>query len=118
MFTRTFRKSRAKSGARSVQVITVGVAVLALSAGSPVVAATKKSATTRRPTTTKTTTTVATTAAPKVVTTLPQPARGGTLVAAISADPGQLNPAITTSGAVHSASELMYNVLVEIDDSG
>ena len=118
MFTRTFRKSRAKSGARSVLVITVGVAVVALSAGSPVVAATKKRATTRRPTTTKATTTVATTAAPKVVTTLPQPARGGTLVAAISADPGQLNPAITTSGAVHSASELMYNGLVEIDDSG
>ena len=118
MFTRTFRKSRAKSGARSVLVITVGVAVVALSAGSPVVAATKKRATTRRPTTTKATTTVATTAAPKVVTTLPQPARGGTLVAAISADPGQLNPAITTSGAVHSASELMYNGLVEINDSG
>ncbi|MDQ3304382.1 MAG: ABC transporter substrate-binding protein [Actinomycetota bacterium] len=41
-----------------------------------------------------------------------EPVRGGTLVAAIDSDPGQLNPAITTSGAVHTASELMYNGLV------
>ena len=34
------------------------------------------------------------------------PVRGGTLVAAISADPGHLNPAITTSGATHTAAEL------------
>ncbi len=42
------------------------------------------------------------------------PVQGGTLVAAISADPGQLNPAITTSGDVHTASELMYNGLVSL----
>ncbi len=41
---------------------------------------------------------------------------GGDLVVAISSDPGQLNPASTTSGAVHTASELMYNGLVELDD--
>ena len=35
------------------------------------------------------------------------PERGGTLVVAISADPGHLNPAITTSGATHTAAELM-----------
>ena len=43
-----------------------------------------------------------------------EPVAGGTLVAAISADPGQLNPAITTSGGTHSASELLYNGLVEL----
>ena len=37
---------------------------------------------------------------------------GGTLVVAIGADPGQLNPATTTSGATHTASELLYNGLV------
>ena len=37
------------------------------------------------------------------------PVRGGTLVVAISADPGHLNPAITTSGATHTAAELLYN---------
>lgn len=43
-----------------------------------------------------------------------EPVEGGTLVAAIDSDPGQLNPAITTSGAVHTASELMFNGLVEL----
>lgn len=41
---------------------------------------------------------------------------GGDLVVAISQDPGQLNPASTTSGAVHTASEIMYNGLVGLDD--
>jgi len=45
----------------------------------------------------------------------PTPQRGGTLAVAITADPGQLNPAITTSGDVHTASELMYNGLVRLD---
>lgn len=39
-----------------------------------------------------------------------------TLVVAIDEDPGQLNPAITTSGAVHTASELIFNGLVRLDD--
>jgi peptide/nickel transport system substrate-binding protein len=43
-----------------------------------------------------------------------EPVRGGTLVAAIDSDPGQLNPAITTSGSVHTASELMFNGLVAL----
>jgi peptide/nickel transport system substrate-binding protein len=43
-------------------------------------------------------------------------ARGGTIVVAISSDPGHLNPAITTSGATHTAAELLYNGLVELDD--
>jgi peptide/nickel transport system substrate-binding protein len=44
-------------------------------------------------------------------TTAP-PAKGGTLVVAISADPGSLNPAVTSNGGVHTASEMMFNGLV------
>src|SRR3954469_12744394 len=40
------------------------------------------------------------------------PVRGGTLVAAISSDPGSLNPAVTSNGGVHTASEMMFNGLV------
>ncbi len=50
--------------------------------------------------------------------TVAQPVRGGTFVVALSSDPGQLNPAITTSGAVHPAAEPMYNGLVSIDENG
>ena len=46
------------------------------------------------------------------------PVRGGTLVVAISADPGHLNPAITTSGATHAAAELLYNGLLGQDERG
>jgi peptide/nickel transport system substrate-binding protein len=46
------------------------------------------------------------------------PVRGGTLVVAISADPGHLNPAITTSGATHAAAELIYNGLLGRDERG
>lgn len=46
----------------------------------------------------------------------PTPVRGGTLVVAISSDPGHLNPAITTSGATHTAAELMYDGLVTLDE--
>lgn len=41
---------------------------------------------------------------------------GGDLIVALSQDPGTLNPAATTSGAVHTAAELMFNGLVELDD--
>ena len=44
--------------------------------------------------------------------------RGGTLVVAINADPGHLNPAITTSGATHAAAELIYNGLLGRDERG
>lgn len=47
-----------------------------------------------------------------------EPTRGGTLVVAIDSDPGGLNPAITTAGGTHTASELMYNGLVELDSEG
>jgi peptide/nickel transport system substrate-binding protein len=46
------------------------------------------------------------------------PVRGGTAVVAISADPGHLNPAITTSGATHTAAELIYNGLLGRDERG
>lgn len=46
------------------------------------------------------------------------PVRGGTAVVAISADPGHLNPAITTSGATHAAAELLYNGLLGRDERG
>ena len=46
------------------------------------------------------------------------PVRGGTIVVAIVSDPGHLNPAITTSGATHAASELLYNGLLGRDERG
>ena len=45
-----------------------------------------------------------------------EPVRGGSLVVALPSDPGHLNPAITTSGGIHSASEILYNGLVSVDD--
>jgi peptide/nickel transport system substrate-binding protein len=47
-----------------------------------------------------------------------RPPRGGTLVVAINADPGHLNPALTTSGATHAAAELAFNGLVGRDERG
>jgi peptide/nickel transport system substrate-binding protein len=47
-----------------------------------------------------------------------QPVRGGTLVVAIGSDPGSLNPAVTSNGGVHSASEPMFNGLVGLDTDG
>jgi peptide/nickel transport system substrate-binding protein len=44
-----------------------------------------------------------------------EPVRGGRLVVAIQSDPEHLNPAITTSGGTHTAAELLYNGLVEVD---
>ncbi|MBF6613258.1 MAG: ABC transporter substrate-binding protein [Chloroflexi bacterium] len=45
------------------------------------------------------------------------PKYGGTAVIAIGTDPGQLNPAITTSGNTHSVADQIYNGLVGLDDS-
>ena len=41
-----------------------------------------------------------------------EPRRGGTLVVAITSDPGSLNPAVTSQGAVHTSAEPMFNGLV------
>jgi ABC-type transport system substrate-binding protein len=46
------------------------------------------------------------------------PSRGGTLVVALAADPGHLNPALTTSGATHAAAELLYNGLLGRNEQG
>lgn len=43
--------------------------------------------------------------------------RAATLVAALNSDPGHLNPAITSGGGVHTASGLLYNGLLSLDDS-
>ncbi len=56
--------------------------------------------------------------APAGVLAQEAPVRGGTLVVAILADPGHLNPAITTSGATHAAAELFYNGLLGRDETG
>ncbi|MGI8809244.1 MAG: ABC transporter substrate-binding protein [Acidimicrobiales bacterium] len=45
-------------------------------------------------------------------TTVAGPVRGGTLVVALPNDPGSLNPAVTSQGNVHNASEMMFNGLV------
>ncbi len=45
-------------------------------------------------------------------------AASGTLVVAISSDPGSLNPAATTSGSVHAAAETFFNGLVALDENG
>lgn len=38
------------------------------------------------------------------------------LVAAVDGDPGQLNPAITTNGGVHTVADILYNGLVGLDE--
>jgi peptide/nickel transport system substrate-binding protein len=57
-------------------------------------------------------------AAPARAPAQERPTRGGTLVVALVADPGHLNPAITTSGATHAAAELLYNGLLGRDERG
>lgn len=46
----------------------------------------------------------------------PQGDRSGTLVVALTSDPGHLNPAITTGGGVHTAADLLYDGLVDLDE--
>ena len=43
------------------------------------------------------------------------PARGGTAVLVVAADPGHLNPAISTGSHVHAVADSIYNGLVELD---
>jgi peptide/nickel transport system substrate-binding protein len=45
----------------------------------------------------------------------PSPRRGGTLVIAASADPGQFNPAISTAGGTHFVADNLYNGLIFLD---
>ena len=51
-------------------------------------------------------------------TTEAAPTRGGTLVVAIDADPGSLNPAVTSNGGVHTSGEPLFNGLVGLDKDG
>ncbi len=44
------------------------------------------------------------------------PQQGGTLVVAMTADPGALNPAVTTSGNTHFVADQIFNGLVGLDD--
>lgn len=41
--------------------------------------------------------------------------RGGTAVIAVQADPGHLNPAISTAANVHAVADSLFNALVELD---
>jgi peptide/nickel transport system substrate-binding protein len=45
----------------------------------------------------------------------PTPARGGTAVIVVQADPTHLNPAISTGANVHAVADSLYNGLVELD---
>jgi peptide/nickel transport system substrate-binding protein len=44
--------------------------------------------------------------------------RGGTAVIAVAADPGHLNPAITTAGPVHAIAASLFSGLVALDEAG
>jgi peptide/nickel transport system substrate-binding protein len=43
------------------------------------------------------------------------PVRGGAAVIVVQADPGHLNPAISTGANVHAVADSLYNALVELD---
>ena len=45
----------------------------------------------------------------------PTPARGGVAVIVVPADPGHLNPAISTGSHVHAVADSVFNALVELD---
>lgn len=53
------------------------------------------------------------TSAPSVGT----PKRGGTVVVVMNADPGPMNPAITTAGGTHTVTDQIFNGLVGLDDT-
>jgi peptide/nickel transport system substrate-binding protein len=44
------------------------------------------------------------------------PKRGGTAVVVMNADPGPMNPAITTAGGTHTVTDQIFNGLVGLDD--
>jgi peptide/nickel transport system substrate-binding protein len=61
-------------------------------------------------------TVTASTQAPVAGAATPAPKRGGTLVIAASADPGQFNPAISTAGGTHFVADNLYNGLIFLDE--
>ncbi|MBM3129857.1 MAG: ABC transporter substrate-binding protein [Chloroflexi bacterium] len=100
-------------------ILLVGIAALVAACQSPApaptaaptpaatFAPTATSAPTQPPTATK----PSTTAAPTAVTSK----QGGTFVIVAGTDPGHLNPAISTSGALHFSAGSLYNGLVALD---
>ncbi|MDQ6905897.1 MAG: ABC transporter substrate-binding protein [Chloroflexota bacterium] len=65
-------------------------------------------------------TTAVPTSAPAAATSAPAagtPKRGGTAVVVMNADPGPLNPAITTAGGTHTVTDQIFNGLVGLDDN-
>jgi len=55
--------------------------------------------------------------APAAASTTGTPKRGGTAVVVMNADPGPLNPAITTAGGTHTVTDQIFNGLVGLDDN-
>lgn len=86
-------------------------------AATTVAAPTTAAAATTQAATTAATTAAATTQAATTAAAAGTPKRGGTVVIAQSSDPGQFNPAITTSGAIHPFTDQMFNGLVGLDDN-
>lgn len=56
-------------------------------------------------------------AAPTTEPAAAAPKQGGTVVVVQSADPGSLNPAITTGGPIHTVTDQIFNGLVGLDDN-
>ncbi len=52
---------------------------------------------------------------PWLMAQAPVPVRGGVAVIIVQADPGHLNPAISTGSHVHAVADSLYNALVELD---
>lgn len=74
--------------------------------------------TTVQPTTAKATTAAATTGgATPAAAAAGTPKRGGTAVIVMNADPGPMNPAITTAGGTHTVTDQVFNGLVGLDDN-
>jgi peptide/nickel transport system substrate-binding protein len=46
------------------------------------------------------------------------PERGGTAVLAVAADPGHLNPALSTAGPLHTVAASLYSGLVALEEDG
>lgn len=54
--------------------------------------------------------------APEAAKPAAQPRKGGTLVIGATADPGQLNPGLTTASGTHLVADNMYNGLLQFDE--
>ncbi|MDB5081952.1 MAG: hypothetical protein JWP00_3876 [Chloroflexi bacterium] len=112
----------------AVSQATAAATTAAASATTASATSAAASATTAAPATTASATTGAATAAATTAASAATPAattaaagagtpkRGGTVVVVASSDPGSLNPAVTTSGAIHPVTDQIFNGLVGLDD--